>query len=82
MKPGKLNKGFFALNKAKDKNDYIIFKSKTGVLSYDADGSGKAKAVDFAVLRKTSSGGDRLLHHLTAVKRKASPVGGPFVFYR
>ncbi len=52
LKPGKLNKKFFALNKPKDKDDHIIFNTKKGVLSYDVDGSGKAKAVDFAVLKK------------------------------
>jgi serralysin len=52
--PGQLNKNFFALgSKAADKNDYIIYNKKTGVLSYDADGSSsKAKMVEFAHLKK------------------------------
>jgi hypothetical protein len=37
--PGALNKKFFKLGKAKDKNDYLIYKK--GVVYYDADGSGK-----------------------------------------
>jgi Ca2+-binding RTX toxin-like protein len=52
FKPGKLSKAFFALDKAKDKNDYVIYNKKKGVLSFDADGSGKAKATDFAILKK------------------------------
>jgi VCBS repeat-containing protein len=52
-KVGQLNKSYFTIgDKAKDKNDYIVYNSKTGVLSYDADGSGKGKAVEFAQLSR------------------------------
>ena len=53
-KTGKLNKAFFKIgSKAKDKNDYIVYDSKKGVLSYDADGSGKKHGlVKFATLSK------------------------------
>ena len=52
-KPGKLNKAFFTIgNKAKDKNDYLIYDKKTGILSYDADGSGAKQAVEIAMLKK------------------------------
>ncbi|MEE1613861.1 Ig-like domain-containing protein [Microvirga sp. CF3016] len=53
VKVGKLNKNYFTTgDKAKDKNDYVVYNSKTGVLSYDADGSGKGKAVEFAQLSR------------------------------
>ena len=52
-KPKQLSKSFFTIgDKAKDKNDYIVYNLKTGVLSYDADGSGKGKAVEFAQLSR------------------------------
>ncbi|QFU17413.1 calcium-binding protein [Microvirga thermotolerans] len=52
-KPGKLNKGFFTIgSKAKDKNDFLVYDSKKGVLFYDLDGSGKGKAVEIASLKK------------------------------
>jgi len=51
--PAKLNKAFFKIgDKAADKNDYLIYNKITGVLSYDADGSGAGKAVEIAKLSK------------------------------
>ncbi len=38
---------------AADENDYILYNTTSGVLSYDADGNGQGVAVDFA--RLTSS---------------------------
>ncbi|WP_134494265.1 cadherin domain-containing protein [Microvirga pakistanensis] len=52
-KTGVLKKDFFTIGaKAKDKNDHIVYDSKTGALSYDADGSGKGAAIKFAQLSK------------------------------
>jgi len=51
--PAKLKKAFFTIgDHAEDKNDYLIYNRKTGVLSYDADGSGAKAAVEFAELKK------------------------------
>ncbi|MBB4039986.1 VCBS repeat-containing protein [Microvirga flocculans] len=52
-KPAQLKKEFFTIgSKAKDKNDYLVYDNKKGVLYYDADGSGKGKAVEIATLSK------------------------------
>ncbi|MCG7394765.1 calcium-binding protein [Microvirga sp. ACRRW] len=52
-KTGKLNKAFFKIGpKAKDKNDYLVYDNKKGVLYYDADGSGKGAAIKIATLSK------------------------------
>jgi hypothetical protein len=51
-KTGALKKDFFTIgSKAKDKNDYIIYDKAKGHLYYDADGSGKGKAVLFTKLK-------------------------------
>jgi hypothetical protein len=52
-KAGRLNKEFFSTAGHKDSNDYLSYSKTTGVLSYDADGSGlKAAAVAIAILPK------------------------------
>jgi Ca2+-binding RTX toxin-like protein len=53
VKPERLNKKFFTIgNKAKDKDDFVLYDNKKGILLYDADGSGKAKAVEIATVKK------------------------------
>ncbi len=47
--PAQLNLSMFGTNKAKDKNDHLVYKS--GVLYYDADGSGKGAAVEIVKLK-------------------------------
>jgi Ca2+-binding RTX toxin-like protein len=51
LKTGTLKKGHFTVgSKAKDKNDYVVYDDKKGVLYYDQDGSGRKKAVAIAEL--------------------------------
>ncbi|NBJ09983.1 calcium-binding protein [Microvirga arsenatis] len=52
-KPAQLKKAYFTIgDKAKDRNDYLIYDKAKGVLLYDADGSGQGKAVAIATLSK------------------------------
>ncbi|SCY15904.1 calcium-binding protein [Microvirga guangxiensis] len=45
-------KAFVVGNKVKDRDDRIIYDKKSGALFYDPDGTGKAKAVQFAMIQK------------------------------
>ncbi|WP_201860985.1 right-handed parallel beta-helix repeat-containing protein [Microvirga soli] len=59
-RPSNLDADFFnAGNRPKDSDDYINYNKKTGILSYDSDGSGSRKAVEFAQFKK----GLALSHH-------------------
>lgn len=52
-KTGTLSKSYFvAGSKAKDKNDYVGYDKKSGLLWYDADGSGSGKSVEIGKLSK------------------------------
>ena len=54
--PAQLKKSFFVVgDKAKDKNDYLIYSKKSGKLLYDVDGSGAKAAVEIATLSKKLS---------------------------
>jgi Ca2+-binding RTX toxin-like protein len=51
--PVLLAKKYFASGtKAKDKDDYFIHNKKTGVISFDTDGSGSKAAIEFAQVKK------------------------------
>jgi hypothetical protein len=51
--PIELNGEFFnAGNGPRDKNIYVIYDRKTGILSHDSEGSGLGKRVEFAQLKK------------------------------
>jgi Ca2+-binding RTX toxin-like protein len=48
---GALNSAYLRIGSAAlDANDYLVYNNVTGALSYDADGSGSAAAIQFAVL--------------------------------
>ena len=50
---GKLDDDNFASNRwgrAEEQDDYFVYNEKTGVLSFDADGSGRGHAVELATI--------------------------------
>ena len=50
---GKLDEDNFASNRsgrAEERDDYFVYNEKTGVLSFDADGSGRGHAVELATI--------------------------------
>lgn len=50
-KTAKLKEAFFKIGAvAEDRNDYVLYDSKSGYLRYDADGSGNGAAIIFAKL--------------------------------
>ena len=51
--PKKLSKAYFTVGtEAKDRNDYVIYDKKKGVLYYDQDGSGSKAQVEVATIKK------------------------------
>lgn len=49
---GALKSAYFTTgSKAAERDDYIVYNKKAGILSYDADGSGKGAAVAFAKVK-------------------------------
>jgi parallel beta-helix repeat protein len=53
VRPKKLQADFFEVgSRADDVNDYIVYNKRTGIVSYDADGSGGGRAVEFAQVKK------------------------------
>jgi Ca2+-binding RTX toxin-like protein len=45
-----LNSDNFKIGAATDENDYLLYSSDTGVLSYDADGNGQGSTTEIAVI--------------------------------
>jgi Ca2+-binding RTX toxin-like protein len=55
-KSGTLSSSFFRVGeKALDPKDHIVYDANTGVLAYDADGSGAGAAVKFAVIENKAA---------------------------
>ncbi len=73
-KKGKLDKEFFVIDtKARESDDYLIYNKKTGVLSYDADGSGSKKAVEIATLTEEPQADLRRLPDRLMLPRREGP---------
>lgn len=52
LKKGKMKSDFFKVGKAEDKTDYVLYDKKKGILSFDVDGLGGKKAIEFATIKK------------------------------
>lgn len=60
---GALSKDAFWIgSKAHDHSDRIIYNAKTGAVFYDADGTGREAAIQFATLKK----------HFDLIRRRTS----------